>query len=301
MQQQLLAPIAVFQVFCSMLWMLDMYWQYTVFTILSIVMLESTSAFQRMKTFQQLNGMSSKPYPIMVYRHSQWQELSTEDLIPGDLISLKMAKWAPSATAVTPVAPAGNNAPAAPKQLPPPLAMASDGVPCDCVLLRGTAVVNEATLTGESVPQMKDGLKCDSKADEARLLDIDGRDRLHVLFSGTTLVNVGPAADGGPKLQLKPPDGGAAQFLWHLGPAPCAVPWDCYKSGETYNTDTAVNPRWRRRCAVLRVADGFQLLAGRTRAAVRVLATERLCRFQGDRRCPLSPPDFRSGRSMARI
>jgi cation-transporting ATPase 13A1 len=224
MQQQLLAPIAVFQVFCSMLWLLDMYWQYTVFTILSIVMLESTSAFQRMKTFQQLNGMSSKPYPIKVYRHGQWQELSTEDLIPGDLISLKMAKRAPPASAVTVVAlaeGASNNAPVAPKKLPPPPAMATDGVPCDCVLLRGTAVVNEATLTGESVPQMKDGLKCDNKADEGRPLDIDGRDRLHVLFSGTTLVNVGPAGDGGPEGQPRPPDGGTAELLLHLVPAPC--------------------------------------------------------------------------------
>ena len=164
MQQQLIAPIAVFQIFCSLLWMLDMYWQYTVFTVISIVMLESTSAFQRMKTLNQLNGMSSKPYPINVYRMSKWHLLTTEDLLPGDLISLKRKQPA-SNTAVIPAVPApGAPAPGTPpKPAAPASTASSDIVPCDCVLLNGSAVVNEATLTGESVPQMKDGLKCDNK------------------------------------------------------------------------------------------------------------------------------------------
>jgi hypothetical protein len=89
MVDQLLSPIAVFQVFCSVLWLLDAYWQYTVFTVFSIVMLESTSAFQRLKTLQQLSGMSSKPYMVKVYRMGKWHDMLTEELLPGDLVSLK--------------------------------------------------------------------------------------------------------------------------------------------------------------------------------------------------------------------
>ena len=39
--------------------------------------------------------------------------------------------------------------------------LGSQVVPCDCVILRGSAVINEASLTGESVPQMKDRLPAD--------------------------------------------------------------------------------------------------------------------------------------------
>ena len=61
-------------------------------------------------------------------------------------------------------------------------------VPCDCLILRGSAIANEATLTGESVPQMKDAL-VSSEEDNERRLEIQGRDRMHVLFSGMSIMN----------------------------------------------------------------------------------------------------------------
>lgn len=57
----------------------------------------------------------------------RWQASTTEELLPGDLFSLKRSKK-------------------------------HDTVPCDCLLVHGSAVLNEATLTGESVPQMKEGV-----------------------------------------------------------------------------------------------------------------------------------------------
>jgi magnesium-transporting ATPase (P-type) len=68
--------------------MLDEYWQYTIFTLFSIFMLEATTAFQRLRTFNTLGNMASKPTPLMVYRDAKWHQLTTTDLVPGDLISL---------------------------------------------------------------------------------------------------------------------------------------------------------------------------------------------------------------------
>jgi cation-transporting ATPase 13A1 len=56
-KEQLLSPIAMFQFFCSVLWMLDEYWQYTMFTLFSIALIESGTVFQRQRTLATLSGM----------------------------------------------------------------------------------------------------------------------------------------------------------------------------------------------------------------------------------------------------
>jgi len=58
----------------------------------------------------------------MVLREGVWTERSTEDLVPGDLVSITRL-------------PGGVDTP----------------IPCDCLILRGSAVVNEASLTGGAV------------------------------------------------------------------------------------------------------------------------------------------------------
>ena len=188
------------------------YWQYTIFTLFSIVALEATTCFQRMKTFSTLGGMANKATALMVYRNKSWVEMTTEDLLPGDLISLTRkikavsgpSKPNPRANAAAAGQTSVGEANATPaqqqqKQRPRPMKN-NDVVPCDMLLLTGSAVVNEASLTGESVPQMKDAIKFDPNDPEEgqRPLDIEGRDRVHTLYSGTNLVVVSPpsSADG---------------------------------------------------------------------------------------------------------
>eukprot|EP01034_Spumella_vulgaris_P021380 gene21380-27410_t len=236
LQLQLLSPLAIFQIFCALLWLLDEYWSYTVFTLISVVVYEATTVFQRTRTQQMLGGMSPKPTPIYAFRCNRWIMVTTKDLLPGDIISLAFKKRAgkqqqqqPAATSVPAVTAGGatdtavstdTSAPAAPAAPPAsrPITSNDEIVPCDCLLLRGSAVVNEASLTGESVPQMKEAITfhavsgatvapavaskdkvvssgidssvLDGSSASGEKLDMNGENRVNTLFSGCSLVTV---------------------------------------------------------------------------------------------------------------
>jgi cation-transporting ATPase 13A1 len=124
-KEQLASPIAMFQLLCCVLWILDEYWKYTLFTLFMILSFEGTTALSRLKNMQQLRGMSAKGFSLHCYRDGAWVLVPSTSLLPSDIICLRRPAGAEPLT-----------------------------VPADCVVLRGGAVVNESTLTGESIPQV---------------------------------------------------------------------------------------------------------------------------------------------------
>jgi P-type E1-E2 ATPase len=56
-------------------------------------------------------------------------------------------------------------------------------MPCDCILLTGTVIINEAMLTGESIPVIKTSLPIHQND----VYDADGHAK-HTLFSGTNVI-----------------------------------------------------------------------------------------------------------------
>ena len=69
--------------------MLDENWQYSLFTLGMIFMFEGVTVMSRLKNLQTLRGMGNKTREVYVYRMKSWKKLSSDLLVPGDVISVK--------------------------------------------------------------------------------------------------------------------------------------------------------------------------------------------------------------------
>lgn len=155
-KQRVVAPFFVFQTFCVFLWLLDDYAIYGVFTLAMLVVFEALQVSLMVRTLKEISDMGSKPYNINVYRNRRWRQLLSSELCPGDLVSVTRSL---------------------------------DMLPCDLVLIRGSCIVDESLLTGESIPVMKESVEAVNDAD--RSLDLL-TDKLHLLSGGTKIIQHNP-------------------------------------------------------------------------------------------------------------
>ncbi|KAG0182175.1 hypothetical protein DFQ28_003841 [Apophysomyces sp. BC1034] len=161
-KEHAVAPFFVFQIFCVGLWCLDEYWYYSLFTLFMLVVFEGTVVFQRLKTIGEFRGMNQKPFELFVKREKKWIQVQSDELLPGDLVSIVRTKE-------------------------------DHCVPCDLVIADGSCIVNEAMLSGESTPLLKESVALRKPEDE---FDLKNTDRLHVLYGGTKVLQVTPPTDG---------------------------------------------------------------------------------------------------------
>ena len=191
-KEHAVAPFFVFQMFCVGLWLLDDYWYYSLFTLVMLVGFESTVVWQRQRTLNEFRGMSIKPYEIWVYRVGQWVQITSDKLLPGDLVSVGRTKE-------------------------------DGGVACDMLLVEGSAIVNEAMLSGESTPLLKDSILL--RPGEVSI-EPEGLDKNAFLYGGTKVLQVshGSATEDAPEDKPKlasavtpPPDNGAMAIIVKTG------------------------------------------------------------------------------------
>ncbi|CAN6644395.1 endoplasmic reticulum transmembrane helix translocase [Trichomonascus vanleenenianus] len=173
-KEHAVAPLFVFQIFCVGLWLLDEFWYYSLFTLFMLIAFESTVVWQRQRTMTEFRGMGIHPYAVNVFRSGQWKEIQTDELLPGDLVSIVRSKE-------------------------------DSGLPCDLILINGSAILNEAMLSGESTPLLKESIQLRPSEE---LLSVSGLDKNSMLYGGTKVLQVTPAA--GAHVPLAPDHGALA-------------------------------------------------------------------------------------------
>ncbi|KAK2804953.1 hypothetical protein FQN51_001046 [Onygenales sp. PD_10] len=184
-KEHAVAPFFVFQVFCVGLWLLDEYWYYSLFTLFMLVAFESTVVWQRQRTLNEFRGMSIKPYDVWVYRKNKWTEITSDKLLPGDLLSVNRTKE-------------------------------DSGVACDILMVEGSVIVNEAMLSGESTPLLKDSIQLRPGDDQ---IDTEGLDKNAFLYGGTKVLQVTHpnSAEAAPTGIPAPPDNGGLGIVVKTG------------------------------------------------------------------------------------
>jgi cation-transporting ATPase 13A1 len=125
--------------------------------------------------------MSIQPFQIQVYRVGRWSEVSTTDLLPGDLVSIARSKE-------------------------------DSATPCDLLLLSGSTIVNEAMLSGESTPLLKESVELRESGDK---IDVNGVDRNNVVFGGTKVLQTTASESG--HSGIRSPDGGCLGIVLRTG------------------------------------------------------------------------------------
>lgn len=99
--------------------------------------------------------MRRPPQPVLVQRDKTWTEVSSDHLLPGDIVSLtkKAQRFV---------------------------------LPCDMLILDGSCSVDESILTGESVPQLKEDIGQRHINEELSLKT----DKCHLLMGGTEILDL---------------------------------------------------------------------------------------------------------------
>ncbi|XP_018423131.1 PREDICTED: probable cation-transporting ATPase 13A4 isoform X1 [Nanorana parkeri] len=150
-------PFYIFQVYSLSIWIATSYIEYSLAIFLMTFMSISATVNSLRKQSVKLHKMSASNNSIMVtvlHKNGEVEDVQSQSLVPGDVIVLSGNKLF---------------------------------LPCDAILLSGGCTVNEAMLTGESIPVTKTPLPNIDNLIPWMVHSGDDYKR-HVLFCGTEVI-----------------------------------------------------------------------------------------------------------------
>lgn len=163
---EVLHPFYIFQVFSVILWLCDDYYYYAGCIFLISVVSVVQTLVETKQTMHRLRNVSRFKCDIRVFRNDFWTEITSNDLVPGDIYEVS----------------------------DPSLSV----FPCDSLLLNGDCIVNESMLTGESVPVSKLALAqstADNILSEFRSTKFSNQMAKSFLYNGTKIIRARSSND----------------------------------------------------------------------------------------------------------
>jgi cation-transporting ATPase 13A2 len=150
--KELSDPFYLFQFVSTTFWLFHNYMNYAMVIITSTSISLLVSILDTRSNLRTIRQMAKYSCKVLVYRqfHGERKAISIDstELVPGDVFELpETGLW----------------------------------LPCDCLVLQGTVIVNESMLTGESIPLIKAHIGN----------GIDGfnkQERKHILYAGTKII-----------------------------------------------------------------------------------------------------------------
>jgi cation-transporting ATPase 13A3/4/5 len=152
--KEVTTPFYIFQLFSVILWFSNNYAKFATIIVITTIISLIVSVYETRSNLLNIQKMAKYSCDVSVIRQNEKGireevKISSRELVPGDLVEIP-----------------------------------EDGLalPCDIILMNGTVILNEAMLTGESIPIIKTGVpNAGSKFDP----DVDKK---FILYAGTKIV-----------------------------------------------------------------------------------------------------------------
>ena len=143
-------PFYLFQVGSIVLWFNNNYVKYAVVIIIMTVVSIIYAVYETRVNLLQIKKMSKYSIDVVILRDGNFTNMTSDELVPGDVYIIPQEGTC---------------------------------IPADSCVLSGSIIVNEALLTGESTPVIKE---CINKNDNSLFTESDAQK--HTVFAGTKII-----------------------------------------------------------------------------------------------------------------